>query len=256
VPQALFSIDPNDLQGFMAALKGAEGEKLDLFLHSPGGSPDTAEQIVNYLRQKFTHIRAIIPQNAMSAATMIACACDEILLARHSALGPIDPQMIIRRRDGSVHIASAHSIREEFKQAKLEISKKPNLAALWVPRIVDYPPGIFEQCNVAAKAAQDRVADWLEAYMFKGRRDGKQKSRSVAKWLADAALHKAHGRPLGYEALRGKGLNVILIESDPALQDLVMTLFHAMGLTFDQTDVVKLIESQKEKGIIVQVARR
>ena len=162
IPPALFSIDPNDLQGVMAALKGASVDKLDIILHSPGGSPDAAEQIVNYLRLKFSHIRAIIPQNAMSAATMIACAADEILVAKHSALGPIDPQMVIRRRDGTVHMASAHSILEEFRQAKKEISDKPNLAALWVPRIVDYPPGIFEHCSVAAKDAQPQPCRWRE----------------------------------------------------------------------------------------------
>lgn len=256
IPPALFSIDSNDLQGVMASLKGTSVDKLDIILHSPGGSPDAAEQIVNYLRLKFSHIRAIIPQNAMSAATMIACAANEILVARHSALGPIDPQMLIRRRDGTVHIASAHSILEEFRQAKKEISEKPNLAALWVPRIVDYPPGIFEHCSVAAKDAQDRVCQWLESYMFKSKRNRANISRKIGKWLADAAHHKAHGKPLGFQALRDHGMQVGLIEDEPDLQDLVMTVFHTMSLTFDQTDVVKIIESQDGNGIRTQVNRR
>jgi ClpP class serine protease len=61
----------------MAALHGAKNSNLDIIIHSPGGSLEAAEQIVNYLRAKQGHIRAIIPQNAMSAATMIACACKE-----------------------------------------------------------------------------------------------------------------------------------------------------------------------------------
>jgi len=40
-----------------------------------------------------TDIRAIIAQIAMSAGTMIACACSEIVMAKHSSLGAIDPQM-------------------------------------------------------------------------------------------------------------------------------------------------------------------
>jgi len=93
LPPFLMSITNEDVQGFMSALHGISGENLDLILHSPGGSLEAADQIVQYLRSKYKNIRAIIPQNAMSAATMIACACDSIIMGKHSAIGPIDPQI-------------------------------------------------------------------------------------------------------------------------------------------------------------------
>jgi hypothetical protein len=37
------------------------------------------------------NIRAIVPQIAMSAGTMIACSCREIVMGKHSSLGPVDP---------------------------------------------------------------------------------------------------------------------------------------------------------------------
>ena len=55
----------------MEVSQGLEGDGLDLILHSPGGSPEAAEAIVSYLRSRFSHIRVIVPQLAMSAATMI-----------------------------------------------------------------------------------------------------------------------------------------------------------------------------------------
>ena len=91
VPSFVFSLSLEDIQGFMGAIHGLKGDTLDLVLHSPGGSFEAADQIVTYLRSKFSHIRAIVPQNAMSAATMIACACDEIVMGKQSAIGPIDP---------------------------------------------------------------------------------------------------------------------------------------------------------------------
>ncbi len=100
VPGLFLSIVVEDIQGFMSALHGLEGKELDLILHSPGGSLEAAEQIVTYLRSKYDHIRAIVPQNAMSAATMIACACDEIVMGKHSALGPIDPQITVPTQAG------------------------------------------------------------------------------------------------------------------------------------------------------------
>lgn len=79
-PAILVSIGDEDIQALMEVTHGLEGTTLDLILHSPGGSPEAAEAIVSYLRSRFSYIRVIVPQLAMSAATMIACAADEIVL--------------------------------------------------------------------------------------------------------------------------------------------------------------------------------
>jgi ClpP class serine protease len=58
---------------------------LDLILHTPGGGIAATQSLVDYLRRMFgKDIRAIVPQIAMSAGTMMACACREIWLTRHS----------------------------------------------------------------------------------------------------------------------------------------------------------------------------
>ena len=73
----------------MEVTAGIASENLDLILHSPGGFPEAAEGIVTYLRSRFQNIRVIVPQLAMSAATMIACAADEVVMGKHSFLGPV-----------------------------------------------------------------------------------------------------------------------------------------------------------------------
>jgi membrane-bound ClpP family serine protease len=55
-----------------------------------------------------TNIRAIIPQMAMSAGTMIALSTREIIMGKHSNLGPIDPQ---------IAGIPAHGVIEEFNRA-------------------------------------------------------------------------------------------------------------------------------------------
>ena len=117
IPPQLVSVMNDDIHGFMSSINGLSNDKLDLILHSPGGSAEAAEQIVNYLRAKYNHIRAIIPQNAMSAATMIACACDEIVMGKHSAIGPIDPQITFPTPTG-LFTAPAQSLLAEFEQGK------------------------------------------------------------------------------------------------------------------------------------------
>ncbi len=83
------ALDDNDKNGFMNAVYRLNASRgLDLLLHTPGGSAAATESIVEYLRSVFnTDIRAIIPQLAMSAGTMIACACKEIVMGKQSSLG-------------------------------------------------------------------------------------------------------------------------------------------------------------------------
>ena len=101
-----------------------EGNSLDLILHSPCGSPEAAEAIISYLRSRFSHIRVIVPQLAMSAATMIACAADEIVLGKHSFLGPIDPQLVIQTPLGA-RAVPAQAVLDQFDRAKRECRDRP-----------------------------------------------------------------------------------------------------------------------------------
>jgi len=82
-----------DKNGFMMAVHKLDRQLgLDLILHTPGGNISAAQSITDYLQKMFNRdIRAIVPQIAMSAGTMLACACTSILLSKHSNLGPIDP---------------------------------------------------------------------------------------------------------------------------------------------------------------------
>ena len=252
IPGYILSITQQDIQGFMSALNGLSGKSLDLILHSPGGSLEAADQIVQYLRSKFDRIRAIVPQNAMSAATMIACACDEIVMGKHSAIGPIDPQITFPTQTGHF-TAPAHAILAEFNQARADIIADPRTAPLWVNKINTYPAGFLNICRDTIQLAEDKVADWLEKFMFKGDADAQQKARTAAKWLADASNHKTHGRPISLQQAQTIGLKVVPLESDQTLQEHVLSVFHSTVLTFESSNCMKLIENHNGKGWFLNV---
>jgi len=247
IPPHLLAIEVDDIQGFMASLHGLQGDKLDLVLHSPGGSLEAAEQIVNYLRSKYSSIRAIVPQNAMSAATMIACACDEIVMGKQSAIGPIDPQITFPTQHGP-YTAPAQALLNDFEQAKQEVAQNQRVAALWVAKMKDFPPGIFNICRDTIELAKQKVKDWLSSYMFRGRADAVEKANAIGNWLGDADQHKTHGHPISIGEARTQGLNVTALEEDQRLQDGVLSVFHATAVTFGVTDCVKLVENHKGKG--------
>ena len=71
---------------FHQGMVGDDNPKLDLILHSPGGTLPATQAIVRALRGRYEHIRVFIPQRAMSAAAMLACAADQIIMGGFGSL--------------------------------------------------------------------------------------------------------------------------------------------------------------------------
>ena len=246
----LISIVDEDIQGVMEVIHGLSGPKLDLILHSPGGSLEATEALVSYLRSKFDHIRVIVPQMAMSAATMIACAADEIVLGKHSFLGPVDPQVILATPLGQ-RMVPAQAILDQFEQAKEECADPARLAA-WLPMLNQYGPDLLMQCRNALELSSSLVQTWLETYMFKGDCKARVKAEGIAKWLANHGEFKTHGRHIPRTEVERRGLKVRHLEEDQTEQDLVLSVFHATTHTFAGTIAVKIIENNLGKAFIKQ----
>jgi len=167
VPAGLISIGNEDIEGFMEVIHGLKGTTLDLILHSPGGRAESAEALVNYLRSKFKHIRVFVPHEAMSAATMMACAADSIVMGRQSYLGPIDPQFQLSTplNPQSVQMIPAGAILDQFERAKKECQTRENVVA-WIPMLQQYGPALLEQCKNAQKLSEELVSNWLFKWML------------------------------------------------------------------------------------------
>lgn len=88
--------------------------RLDLFLHSPGGLPEAAAKIVRVCRAYSSAFRVTIPSTAMSAATLVSMGADEIVMSDTSKLGPIDPQMPNIDRSGRQFLRPAKSYIDAF----------------------------------------------------------------------------------------------------------------------------------------------
>ena len=232
----------------MEVIHGLSGPNLDLILHSPGGSLAAAESLVTYLRSKFSNIRVVVPQLAMSAATMIACAADSIVLGKHSFLGPIDPQVIVNTKLGQ-RMIPAQAILKQFKKAKEECQDTRNLGA-WLPMLEQYGPDLLVQCQNASKLSKELVKGWLARYMFKGERGGAAKAARVARWLADHRTWKSHNRHIPRDQLESKGLKIEHLEDDQTAQDLFLSVFHATTHCFSITPVVKIVENHLGKAFV------
>jgi len=251
VSPELVSIVDEDLQAMMEVIHGLSGPDLDFILHSPGGSAEAAEAIVLYLRSKFEHIRVIVPQMAMSAATMIVCAADAVLMGKHSFVSPIDPQIIMDTPLGQ-RAAPAEAILDQFDRAMRECQDPAKLGA-WLPMLAQYGPDLLLQCEHAREMSRGLVYSWLKAYMFKNEARKDEKAATIADWLSDHKRHKSHRRHIPRTELEANGMEVEHLEDDQRLQDLVLSVFHATTHTFDGTRAVKIVENHLGKAFIKQV---
>lgn len=124
-------INDDDINSFMACIHGMDRRKgLDLVLHTPGGGIAATESLTTYLKKMFGNdIRALVPQIAMSAGTMLALSCNSIVMGKQSSLGPIDPQ---------IQGIPADVVVTEFARAYDEIKQDITKAHVWGPILNRY----------------------------------------------------------------------------------------------------------------------
>lgn len=233
-------INDSDKNGFMSVIHGLDRSKgLDLILHTPGGDIAATESLVDYLRSMFGNdIRAIIPQIAMSAGTMIALSCKEIVMGKHSSLGPIDPQTMG---------VPAHGVIEEFQKAKDDIIKNPELAYLWQPILQKYHPTLVGECEKANLWSSEIVKEWLMSCMFDGDPKASEKAEKIISELGSHSLTKSHSRHISLKRAKELELKVIELEEldrDKNLQDAILSVHHICIQTLTSTQAVKIIENQ------------
>ncbi|WP_302561241.1 SDH family Clp fold serine proteinase [Phocaeicola sartorii] len=224
------SIDDQDKNAFMTAVHRLDKDKgLDLVLHTPGGDIAATESIVAYLKSIFKgDIRAIIPQISMSAGTMMAMSCKEIIMGEQSSLGPIDPQM------GGV---ACQAVIDEFQKAVREVAANPASLGLWQTIISKYHPTFLTACENAINWSGELAEQWLQEA---------NPNIDVQK-VKDVFLnHKnsySHSRHLSKQDCKATGLNIVDLEANPELQDAVLSLHHCYMILFDKFPISKIVEN-------------
>src|SRR5882672_719207 len=108
-------IDVNDSEDVLRAIQMTDDDvPLDIVLHTPGGLVLAAVQIAHAIRSHKGKVTVLVPHYAMSGGTLIALAANEIIMCRHSVLGPIDPQI------GQMAAASLLKVVEQKPIAEID----------------------------------------------------------------------------------------------------------------------------------------
>lgn len=227
------AVNDKDMSGFMLNINKLDRSLgLDLILHTPGGDLAATESLVVYLKKMFgNNIRAIVPQLSMSAGTMIALSCKEIVMGKHSSLGPIDPQM-----EG----IPCQAVIKEFDRAQEEILNNPDNSYLWQYIISKYHPTFLSSCQNAIDMSNQLAKEWLKENMCEG---DVKKVDKIHRHFSSHKKSKIHARHISMDTCKSVGVNIIELESDQKLQDLILTVHHVFMHTFANSGALKIIEN-------------
>lgn len=224
-------------------------DKLEIYLETPGGKGETAEEIVKYVRKKYKNISFVISGEAKSAGTILAMSGDEILMTDTGSLGPIDAQIVIGRSRVSAYDYTS------WVDEKREEAKKTPLNQVDIAILAQISPGEIKGAINAQEYAVDMVEEWLTNYKFKNwnktetrqelvtEEKKKEKAREIAKALNNHNKWKTHNRSLKREDLERLGLKITNIEEDDELKEIVYRIHTICRLIYMSGNTYKIIAS-------------
>lgn len=248
-------LEQNDFYLIHDLLSGVKDhKKLDVYITTPGGSGETAEEIVRFLHKKFTEVSFVVAGEAKSAGTIMVLSGDEILMAETGSLGPIDAQVKIGRS-----VMSAHDYMEWVKKAQKNAQRQGRLNPFDATMVAQITPGELGGVYHALKFAEDLVVKWLIKYKFKNwnltetrkkpvtEAIKKKQANKIARELTNHAKWRSHGRSIKIDDLEQIGLRITKIEDDPQLADIVYRIKTICTLLFETTSAFKIFVTQDGK---------
>jgi len=171
------SISIDDSEAVLRAIRLTPPEQpIDVILHTPGGLVLAAEQIAKALVEHKGKVTVFVPHYAMSGGTLIALAADEIVIDRHAALGPVDPQLGQYPARSLVEVAERPGRHDEQTLILADVGRKA-----------------LRQVETVARELLERNMET-------------QRAREVARLLASGVW--THDHPLMARDLEGLGLPV------------------------------------------------
>jgi len=229
--------------------------KIDVYIETPGGSGETAEEIVKCLHNNFDIVSFVVSGEAKSAGTLIVLSGDEILMTETGSLGPIDAQMKIGRS-----VISAYDYFEWVEEKRKEAKEQGTLNPFDATMIAQITPGEIGSVFNALKFAEDLVVEWLIKYKFKTwtitetrkipvtDEMKKERADQIVKELIDHSKWRLHGRSIKINDLVADiGLRITRIDDDPKLSDIIYRIQTVCRLLFDSTTIYKIFATEDNK---------
>ena len=241
------SLMQDDFYMIQDILRESDKESIDVYIETPGGSGETAEEIARFLHGKFKEVNFVIAGEAKSAGTILVMCADNIYMCSTGSLGPIDAQVKIGRS-----VVSAYDYKKWIDDKRKEVAVNggklnPTDAVI----LAQISPGELYGIVNSLNFAKDLVQDWLVKYKFKNwtttsghntlvtEEMKKERASQIAEKLCNHMDWHTHGRSLKMEDLKDE-LLIEDIDANPQLADIVYRIKTIIRLIFDSSTDYKL----------------
>lgn len=191
---------------------------LAFFLETGGGYIEVVQRIVNILRKHYRRVEFYVPNQAMSAGTVLVMSGDAIHMDYYSVLGPIDPQLP-KSGGGSV---PALGYLKKYE----ELMKKANEGDLNTAEVTylctKFDPAELYQYEHARELSVYLLEQWLAKYKFKNWKRTKTKrrkvtpamrrkrAREIAEKLNETDKWHTHGHGISMAVLCSKEIKLLI----------------------------------------------
>jgi len=254
-PNVNISLSQEDFYIIQDMLREDNEKIIDIYLETPGGSGESAEEIARFLHNKYDEVNFVIAAEAKSAGTILTLSGDNIFMTDTGSLGPIDAQIKIGRS-----VVSAYDYKIWIDEKRDEAQKYNRLNPLDAIIVSQISPGEIKKVINALEFSKDLVKDWLIKYKFKNwtiTESSKTKvtdeiklkrADEVATALTNQTKLRSHGRSLKISDL-SKWLKIERIDDNKELARIVYSIKTVIRLIFDQSSTYKLF-FYKDKRIM------
>jgi hypothetical protein len=176
-------------------------QDLHLMLASPGGDGETAVRLVRSAQARCRELTVIVPDQAKSAATVLALGAHHILMGPTSDLGPIDPQF---QMGGG--LVAAKDIIAAVEAAEAAIEANPQTYTLHAALLADVTALQVQQARSALARSEDQMREALKSNPDRDEAAVVTLCNSLREPLITSP--KSHGATLGADDATQHGLPV------------------------------------------------
>lgn len=163
---------------------------LHVILASPGGSGETAVRLVRAAQARCKELTIIVPDQAKSAATLMALGAHCILMSATSDLGPIDSQF---PHGDELVLVSAKDIIAAVDDAAQKVQDAPNTFPIYASLLADVNALMVQQARSSLARNQDQLEEALKS--------NPDRSDDEVRKLKDTLIELLIDRPRSHSAL-------------------------------------------------------
>jgi hypothetical protein len=198
-------IFPDGVTLFEELVHDADPEQdLHLLLNSAGGDGESALRILRSAQARCRELRVVVPDEAKSAATLVAMGAHSILMGPSSDLGPVDPQL---RHPATGQVVPAKDLVEAWDGALITIDERPATLDFLAVMFAGFNAPMVQE----ARSVLDHTSKLVEAALgARGDRSPEEVDElreNILKRLQDEP--KVHTSVVNAEDARDMGLPVV-----------------------------------------------